>query len=45
MWGQDAYRVDDIENNQELTKMMRRLGISKGHAWNQWKREYMCIHS
>ena len=45
MWGQDAYRVEDIENNQELTKMIRRLEIAKGHAWNQWKREYMYIHS
>lgn len=44
MWGRDAYRVEDIGNNQELTKMMRRLGIAKGHAWNQWKREYN-IHS
>lgn len=45
MWGRDAYRVEDIENNQELTKMMRRLEVAKGHAWNRWKREYMYIHS
>ena len=45
IWGRDAYRVEDIENNQELTKMMRRLEISKGHAWNRWKREHMYIHS
>ena len=25
--------------------MMRRLEVSKGHAWNRWKREYMYIHS
>ena len=43
MWGRDAYRVEDIENNQELTKMMRRLEIAKGHARNRWKREYMYI--
>ena len=24
VWGRDAYRVEDIENNQELTNMMRR---------------------
>ena len=34
MWGRDAYRVEDFENNQELTKVMRRLEIAKGHAWN-----------
>ena len=45
MLGRDAYRVQDIENNQELTKMMRRLEVAKGHAWNRWKREYMYIHS
>ena len=45
MLRRDAYRVQDIENNQELTKMMRRLEVAKGHAWNRWKREYMYIHS
>ena len=45
MLGRDAYRVQDIENNQELTKMIRRLEVAKGHAWNRWKREYMYIHS
>ena len=45
MWGRVAYRVEDIENNKELTKMMRRLEIAKGHAWNRCKREYMYIHS
>ena len=45
MWGRDAYRVEDIENNQQLTKKIRRLEIAKGHAWNQWTRESMYIHS
>ena len=42
LWGRDMYPVDDTEdlNGEKLTKMTKRLGDVKAHAWKRWKREY-----
>ena len=44
MWGQNAYIIEDIETEEdELTKLHRRLKMARQHAWSRWEHEY--IHS
>ena len=44
MWGQDAHIVEDIEvEENQLTKLYRRLNTAKQHAWSRWQKEY--VHS
>ncbi|KAK3750713.1 hypothetical protein QZH41_017268, partial [Actinostola sp. cb2023] len=44
MWGQNAHPVEDIETDEEeVTKVNKRLRESKEHAWLRWKNEY--VHS
>jgi hypothetical protein len=42
--GENSYMFDDVEDEEdELTKMQRRLRKAKDDAWKRWKREY--VHS
>ena len=44
MWGQDAHIVEDIEvEENQLTKLYRRLNTARQHAWSRWQKEY--VHS
>ncbi|XP_028410919.1 uncharacterized protein LOC114533573 [Dendronephthya gigantea] len=42
--GKNTYLINDVENDDdELTKMQRRIAKAKNNAWKRWQREY--IHS
>ena len=44
MWGQDAHIVKDIEvEENQLTKLYRRLNTARQHASSRWQKEY--VHS
>ena len=44
MWGQNAYDLEDIEvDEEEVTKLHRRLKNAREHAWSRWQNEY--VHS
>ena len=44
MWGQNAHIVEDIEvEENQLTKLYRRLNTARQHAWPRWQKE--CVHS
>ena len=42
MWGQNAYEFADIEiEEEEVTRLYRRLNNAREHAWRRWQREYI----
>ena len=42
MWGQGAHVLEDIEvEDDELTRLHRRLINAKQHAWRRWQSEYL----
>jgi hypothetical protein len=44
MCGQNSHHIKDIEiEDDEVTKMYKRLNDARQHGWQRWKREY--IHS
>lgn len=44
MWGQNAPDLSDIEvDEDEVTRLYRRLNNAREHVWRRWQREY--IHS
>ena len=44
MWRQDAHIVEDIEvEENQLTKLFRRLNTARQHAWSRWQKEF--VHS
>lgn len=44
MWGQDVYDLADIEiDEEEVTKLHRRLKNAREHVWRRWQKEY--VHS
>ena len=42
MWGQDTHIVEDIEvEENQLTKLYRRLNTARQRAWSRWQKEYV----
>ena len=42
MWGQNAHEIRNIEvDEDETTKLYRRLNNAREHAWRRWKKEYV----
>ena len=42
MWGKNAYEFADIEiEEEEVTRLYRRLNNAREHAWRRWQREYI----
>ncbi|XP_028404029.1 uncharacterized protein LOC114526646 [Dendronephthya gigantea] len=40
--GKNTYLINDVENDDdELTKMQRRIAKAKNNAWKRWQREYI----
>ena len=42
MWGQNAHEIRNIEvDEDETTKLYRRMNNAREHAWHRWKKEYV----
>ena len=43
LWGQNAYTIEsegDFDEEQ-TSRMQKRLGLARQHAWSRWQREYV----
>ena len=42
MWGKNCHILEDIDvEENDLTKMQRRLNNAREHVWRRWKKEYL----
>ncbi len=42
MWGKNCHILEDIDvEENDLTKMQRRLSNARQHVWQRWKKEYL----
>ena len=42
LWGEDSHILDDQEPDEnEITKAQKRLEITRQHAWDRWRKEYL----
>ena len=42
MWGENVYLINNIESDEdELTKMQKRIAKTKDNGWKRWQREYV----
>ena len=42
MWGKNCHNLEDINvEENDLTKMQRRLSSARQRVWQRWKKEYL----